>query len=82
MRAIIITGGASAVGSSAIQLAVSAGYEVVSTASPKNFDYVKKLGAIHVLDYKSETVVTDLAAAVRDYDLAGGYSIGDGSADC
>lgn len=80
-RAIIITGGASAVGSSAIQLAVSAGYEVVSTASPKNFDYVKKLGAINVLDYKSETVVTDLAAAVRDYDLAGGYSIGDGSAD-
>lgn len=79
---IIITGGASAVGSSAIQLAVSAGYEVVSTASPKNFDYVKKLGAAtHVLDYKSETVVSDLAAAVRDHDLAGGYSIGDGSAD-
>lgn len=80
-RAIIITGGASAVGSSAIQLAVSASYDVVSTASPKNFDYVKKLGATHVLDYKSETVVSDLAAAVRDHDLAGGYSIGDGFAN-
>lgn len=80
-RAVIITGGASAVGSCAIQLAVSAGYEVVSTASPKNFDYVKKLGAAHVLDYKSETVADDLAAAVRGRQLAGGYSIGDGSAD-
>lgn len=80
-RAVIVTGGASAVGSCAIQLAVSAGYEVVSTASPKNFNYVKKLGAAHVLDYKSETVADDLSAAVNGRKLAGGYSIGDGSAD-
>ncbi|KAK2882602.1 hypothetical protein FQN49_000174 [Arthroderma sp. PD_2] len=78
-RAVIITGGSSAVGSAAIQLAVSAGYEVVSTASPKNFDYVKNLGAAHVFDYKSDTVVDDIRAAVKGLHLAGGYSIGDGS---
>ncbi|CAP80243.1 hypothetical protein E8E15_006375 [Penicillium rubens] len=80
-RAVIITGGSSAVGSTAIQLAVSAGYKVVSTASPKNFDYVKKLGAAHVFDYKSDTVVEDISAAVEGFHLAGGYSIGDGSID-
>ncbi|KAI6081042.1 GroES-like protein [Hypoxylon rubiginosum] len=80
-RSVIITGGASAVGSTAIQLAVSAGYEVVSTASPKNFEYVKKLGATHVFDYHSETVIEDVCAAVKGRHLAGGYSIGDGSAD-
>ncbi|CAG8907196.1 unnamed protein product [Penicillium egyptiacum] len=80
-RAVIITGGSSAVGSTAIQLAVSAGYEVVSTASPKNFDYVKKLGASHVYDYKGDTVIDDISAAVKGLHLAGGYSIGDGSVD-
>lgn len=78
-RAVIITGGSSVVGSTAIQLAVSAGYEVVSTASPKNFDYVKSLGATHVFDYKSDTVADDIVAAVKGLHLAGGYSIGDGS---
>lgn len=80
-RAVIITGGSSAVGSTAIQLAVSAGYKVVSTASPKNFDYVTKLGATYVFDYKSDTVIDDISAAVKGLHLAGGYSIGDGSID-
>ncbi|KAL6233345.1 hypothetical protein BDW75DRAFT_232086 [Aspergillus navahoensis] len=62
-HAVIITGGASAVGSTAIQLAVSAGCEVVSTASPKNFNYVRKLGAAHVFDYKSDTVIGRISAA-------------------
>ncbi|KAK4064519.1 hypothetical protein Trihar35433_8036 [Trichoderma harzianum] len=78
-RAVVITGGASVVGSTAIQLAVSAGYDVVSTASPKNFGYVKALGAKHVFDYKSDTVVDDISAAVKGLHLAGGYSIGDNS---
>jgi NADPH:quinone reductase-like Zn-dependent oxidoreductase len=80
-RVVIITGGSSAVGSTAIQLAVSAGYAVVLTASPKNFDYVKKLGAAHVFDYKSDSVIDDINAAVKGFHLAGGYSIGDGSID-
>ncbi len=43
------------VGSNAIQLAVAAGYEVITTSSPRNFDYVKKLGASQVFDYNSKT---------------------------
>ena len=55
-KTLLIWGGASSVGSNAIQLAVAAGYEVVTTASPKNFDYVKKLGANAVYDYNDSTV--------------------------
>lgn len=80
-RVVIVAGGASAVGGTAVQLAASAGYAVVSTASPKNFAHVKRLGALHVINYKSATVVDDLRAAVRGRQLCGCYSIGDGTAD-
>jgi NADPH:quinone reductase-like Zn-dependent oxidoreductase len=76
-QTVLVWGGASSVGSNAIQLAVHAGYEVVTTASAKNFDYVKKLGASEVFDYHSPTVVDDLVAALKDKKLAGAYdSIG------
>ncbi|GAM82788.1 hypothetical protein ANO11243_007740 [Dothideomycetidae sp. 11243] len=80
-RVVIVTGGASAVGGTAIQLTVAAGYEVVSTASPKNFEHVKRLGASHVFDYNSATIADDLLAAVKGKHLCGAYSIGDGTAD-
>ena len=80
-RVVIIAGGSSAVGGTAVQLAASAGYEVVSTSSPKNFDYVKGLGATHMFDYKSESLADDLSAAVRGKQLCGCYSLGDGTAD-
>jgi len=54
---VIVCGGATSVGSNAIQLAVAAGYSVVTTASPKNFDYVTSLGAAHAFDYRSQEVV-------------------------
>ena len=76
---VLITGGASSVGCSAVQLAVAAGYDVVSTASPKNFDYVKKLGAKHVFDYNSPTVIDDLVAASSDQALVGAYAISPGT---
>ena len=62
---VLIWGGASSVGSNGIQLAKAAGYEVIATASAKNFEYVKRLGASEVLDYKSETVVDDLVKALE-----------------
>lgn len=80
-RFVIITGGASSVGSNAIQLAVSAGYKVLSTSSPKNFDYVKKLGATHVFDYKSKTLVKDLLGALKGRELVGAYTIGQGAVE-
>ncbi|KAJ6024719.1 chaperonin 10-like protein [Penicillium herquei] len=75
-RAVIVTGGASSVGASAVQLAVSAGYKVFSTSSPKNFAMVKSLGAAKVFDYNSSTLVSDLVHALKEYEFCGAYSIG------
>ncbi|KAI2464463.1 GroES-like protein [Annulohypoxylon bovei var. microspora] len=82
-KAVIVTGGASSVGSNAIQLAVSAGYQVYSTASPKNFAYVEKLGATKVFDYHSAVIVDDMVAALKGKTVAGAFVVGDGAAeDC
>lgn len=72
-KTVLVWGGASSVGVNAIQLAVAAGYEVVTTASPRNFDLVRKLGASTVLDYRSETVLKDLIAALQGKELTGVY---------
>lgn len=64
-KVLLVWGGASSVGLSAIQLGVAAGYEVVTTCSPKNFEYVKRFGPTHIFDYKSPTVVSDLVNAVK-----------------
>jgi len=76
---LLIWGGSSGVGSNAIQLAVAAGFEVVSTASPKNFEYVKKQGASRVFDYHSDSVVADIVAALRGKKSAGALAIGNGT---
>ncbi|KAI1187679.1 zinc-binding oxidoreductase CipB [Nemania serpens] len=70
-QTLLVWGGASSVGSNAIQLAVAAGYEVITTASAHNFDYVKKLGASQVFDYNSPTVHEDLLKAFESKTLAG-----------
>ena len=70
-QTLLVWGGAGSVGSNAIQLGVAAGYEVLTTASPKNFEYVKKLGASRVFDYNSPTVVDDLVKALQGTTLAG-----------
>jgi len=77
---VLIWGGSTSVGSNAIQLAVAAGYDVIATASPHNFDYVKRLGASLVFDYRSKAVVADIIAALRGRRLAGALAIGLGSA--
>ena len=80
-KTLIIWGGSTSVGSNAIQLAVSAGYEVFTTASPKNFEYVKKLGASQVFDYRSKTVNQDMIKALKGKTIAGALSIGSGAAE-
>ena len=80
-KTLLIWGGSTSVGSNAIQLAVAAGYEVITTASPRNFDYVKELGANQVFDYNSKTVVKDIIAAFQGKMLAGALAIGTGSAE-
>ncbi|KAL4877827.1 chaperonin 10-like protein [Aspergillus karnatakaensis] len=63
-KSILIWGGASSVGATAIQLAVAAGLTVITTASAHNHELVKSLGAKEVFDYRSPTVVQDLAGVL------------------
>lgn len=50
----LVYGGAGSVGNYAIQLGKLSGCRVVTTASPKNHQYLKSLGADDVLDYHDE----------------------------
>lgn len=50
-------------GIAGIQLAKLSGGNVIATASPSNADYLKSLGADHVLDYNSATLAEDVKAA-------------------
>lgn len=77
---VLITGGATSVGCNAIQLARAAGYNVVTTCSPKNFDYLKSLGADLVFDYHSKTLTRDIIAALQGKHVAGAVALGSGSA--
>lgn len=78
-QSFLVWGGSTSVGCNAIQLAVAAGYDVITTASPKNFDLVKSLGASHAFDYRSTTVKNDIIAVLKDTKCAGAIAIGQGS---
>jgi NADPH:quinone reductase-like Zn-dependent oxidoreductase len=77
---VIVWGGSTSVGANAIQLAVAAGYDVLTTCSPRNFEFVRALGARQAFDYRSATVVTDLVDALGQSRCAGAVAIGPGAA--
>ena len=62
---VLIHAGAGGVGTYAIQLAKNAGAYVITTASPRNQELVKKLGADEVIDYHT----TDFEEVLTDIDL-------------
>jgi NADPH:quinone reductase-like Zn-dependent oxidoreductase len=62
---ILIQGGAGGVAGFAIQLAKHLGASVITTASARNHDYVRGLGADRVIDYEA----TDFTTTVRDCDV-------------
>lgn len=35
-------------------------FQIIGTASPKNFDYIKSLGATHCVDYHSNNIFEDI----------------------
>ena len=80
-KTLLIWGGSTSVGSNAIQLAIAAGYEVITTASPRNFDYVKQIRASQVFDYNKKGVVEDIIEALKGKTSAGALAIGTGSAE-
>jgi NADPH:quinone reductase-like Zn-dependent oxidoreductase len=62
---ILIQGGAGGVAGFAIQLAKHIGATVLTTASARNHEYVKSLGADRAIDYNAE----DFTKAVADCDV-------------
>ena len=61
-KRVVVNGGAGGTGSFAVQLAKMAGAQVAATCSPRNFDYVRALGADHVIDYRAGGVVEAIRA--------------------
>lgn len=62
---ILVHGASGSVGSMAVQLAKAKGAYVIGTASAKNEDFVKNLGADEFIDYKS----TDFETIVKNMDV-------------
>ncbi|KAK9775349.1 putative Enoyl reductase (ER) domain-containing protein [Seiridium cardinale] len=79
-KTLLVWGGSTSVGCNAIQLATAAGYEVLSTSSPKNFDLLKSLGASQVFDYNDPNVSKNIVSAMDGKTAAGAIAIGDNSA--
>ncbi|KAF2194792.1 oxidoreductase domain-containing protein [Zopfia rhizophila CBS 207.26] len=57
---VLVWGAGGAVGSHAVQYAKSAGHTVIVTASPRDAERQKRLGASEVVDYKAPDVVDQL----------------------
>lgn len=74
-KCVLVWGGSSSPGCNAIQLAAASGHHVLTTASPKSFDKIRKLGDCEVFDYKSETVVRDIINALQGKTFAGALAI-------
>lgn len=64
-QTVLIHGGAGGVGGFAVQFAHRVGAHVIATASGANLDYVQKLGASTVIDYRNQ----DFASIVQGVDL-------------
>jgi NADPH:quinone reductase-like Zn-dependent oxidoreductase len=60
---VLISGAAGGVGTMAVQIAASLGARVLGTASPRNHDYLRSLGADEAIDYHGDWVAAARAAA-------------------
>ena len=65
-KPLLIYGGSTATGSLAIQFAKLSGMKVLATCSPRNFDYVKQLGADDVFDYNNPTCSDQIKQHTKD----------------
>ncbi|KAJ7483344.1 chaperonin 10-like protein [Mycena latifolia] len=60
---IVILGGSSSLGSFIIQMAVLSGFDVITTSSTAHVDYLKSLGATHIIDRSAPDVSAQILAA-------------------
>ena len=77
---ILIHGGAGGVGSAAVQIAKAQGAYVIATASPRNHEFLRSIGADEVIDYNTvrfEEKVKDLDVVLNTVDVeTGARSLG------
>ena len=73
---ILIHGGAGGVAGFAIQLAAHLGARVISTASARNHDYVRSLGAHQVIDYRAQDFTQVVSRCDAVLDTVGGEVTG------
>lgn len=78
---ILIWGGSTSIGSNAIQLAAAAGYEVITTCCPRNFEYVTSLGASAVFDYRDPLTIQQIVELMDYKRVVGAVAIGNDSAE-
>jgi NADPH:quinone reductase-like Zn-dependent oxidoreductase len=69
---ILITGASGGVGSMAVQLAKAKGAYVIATASGKNEEFVRSLGADEFVDYTREKFEETVREVDVVYDTVGG----------
>jgi len=75
-QSVLVIGGAGGVGSAAVQIARIRGSHVVATASARNADYLRKLGAETTIDYASqhfEEQLRNVDVAVNAVDADNAY---------
>ena len=65
-KGMLVWGGASSIGSAAVQIAKLMGFIVYVTASEKHHEYLKSLGATRVFDYKDDHVVNSIVKAAKE----------------
>ena len=74
-ESVLIHGGAGAVGVFAIQLARIHGAHVIATASARNRDFVKSLGADQVIDYRESRFEESVKGIDVVFDTVGGETL-------
>jgi NADPH:quinone reductase-like Zn-dependent oxidoreductase len=65
-KGMLVWGGASSIGSAALQVAKLMGFYVYTTASQKHHAYLQELGATKVFEYKDDDVVAQIVAAAKE----------------
>jgi NADPH:quinone reductase-like Zn-dependent oxidoreductase len=71
-QTVLIHGGSGVIGSCAVQLAKQAGAHVIATASTKNVDRVRELGADVVVDYRTQRFEDFAQGVDLVFDTVGG----------
>lgn len=72
---LLVHGGAGGVGSAGVQIAKARGAYVIATASPRNHEFLRGIGASEVIDYnavKFEEQLEELDAVLNTVDVATG----------